>query len=282
MGTPAGLVILFGTIPITIPYTTPTLTPHATHIDTTLIPAEIPAVSPIIPSSPDYTPASPDYLPASDTEFDSSEDPSSNHIPPLPATSPFLASIDDSSDSEIPNTLPSPTHDLFTSDDSSETLSDSSSDDLSDSSSGHSSSDHSSPVLPSGTRSSHQLCSSVLSIPHSSAVTTERPPHTSSASPSRKRNRSSTICLLISSPITRALSPARADLLPPPKRIRSSDFVIDLEDCLDESFESFVPRETSLKDDIVVRGSDEPQSEHDIDPKIQVEIDECIAYVDAL
>nr|GFB90300.1 hypothetical protein [Tanacetum cinerariifolium] len=53
-------------------------------------------------------------------------------------------------------------------------------------------------------------------------------------------------------------------------------------DCLDESFESSVPRETSLKDDVVIRGSDEPHLKQDIDPDIQIEIDECIAYADAL
>ncbi|GKD24981.1 hypothetical protein Tco_1231195, partial [Tanacetum coccineum] len=178
------------------------------------------------------TPVSPNYSPTSDTKFDPFEDPSSDHIPPLLATSPFLSSTDDSSDSDIPDTPPSPTHgtpfteanlstqrspaasgalyrrvmilapgqpiphgrpyryhpnrlvhmmnarkmvgplpthclavrhlvdysssDPFTSDDSSKTSSYSSSDDISDSSSGHSSSDHSSPTLPSGTRSSHQ------------------------------------------------------------------------------------------------------------------------------
>ncbi|GKF31096.1 hypothetical protein Tco_0100894, partial [Tanacetum coccineum] len=70
----------------------------------------IPASPDYTPTSPDYTPALPDYSPASDTEFDLSEDPSSDHIPPLPATSPFLSSTDDSSDSDIPNTPPSPTH----------------------------------------------------------------------------------------------------------------------------------------------------------------------------
>ncbi|GJX53870.1 hypothetical protein Tco_0282239 [Tanacetum coccineum] len=172
--------------------------------------------------------------------------------------------------------------DPFTSDDSSGTSSDSSLDDLSNSLSGHSSSDHSSPALPSGMRSSHQLCSSVPSIPHSSAAITERPSHSSSAGPSRKRSRSPTTSVPISSPIPRALSPARADLLPPPKRIRSSNSTVDLEGCSDESSESFVPRETSLRDDFVVRGSDEPYSELDIDPEIQAEIDECIAYADAL
>ncbi|GKC48190.1 hypothetical protein Tco_1065912, partial [Tanacetum coccineum] len=81
VGSSTGRVILFGTIPDTTPF----LIPPTTHIDTT----PIPTISPTIPPSPDYTPASPDYLPASDTEFDPSEDPSSDHIPPLPATSPF-------------------------------------------------------------------------------------------------------------------------------------------------------------------------------------------------
>ncbi|GJZ27432.1 hypothetical protein Tco_0571685 [Tanacetum coccineum] len=144
--------------------------------------------------------------------------------------------------------------DLFTSDDSSKTSSDSYSDDLSDSSSGHSSSDHSSPTLPSGIRSSHQLCSSVPSIPYSFAAITERPYHSSPTGPSHKRSRSPTISVLISSPIPRALSPARIDLLPLPKRIRSSDSMADLDGCSDESSESYVPKETSLRDEIVVRG----------------------------
>ncbi|GJU42390.1 putative reverse transcriptase domain-containing protein [Tanacetum coccineum] len=127
-----------------------------------------------------------------------------------------------------------------------------------------------------------QLCSVVSSIPHSFAAITERPSHSSSMGPSRKRSRSPTTSVSISSPIPGALSPARANLLPPPKRIRSFDSVTNLEDCSDESSESSVPRENSLRDDIVIRGSDEPYSEPDIDPAIQAEIDEYIAYVDAL
>nr|GEV89458.1 putative reverse transcriptase domain-containing protein [Tanacetum cinerariifolium] len=80
--------------------------------------------------------------------------------------------------------------DLFTSDDSLKTSLDSSLDDLSDSSFSHSSSDHPSPALPSGMRSSHQLCSSIPSIPHSSAAIIERSYHSSSAGPSCKRSRS--------------------------------------------------------------------------------------------
>ncbi|GJW82820.1 hypothetical protein Tco_0155965 [Tanacetum coccineum] len=116
------------------------------------------------------------------------------------------------------------------SDSSSEMSSDSYSDALSDSSSGHSSSYHSSP-------------SNFLG----------RPSHSSSAGPSHKRSRYPTTYVAVSSPIPGALSYVRADLLPPRKRIRSSD-----------------------------SGSDEPYSEPDIDLEIQAEIDECIAYADAL
>ncbi|GJW66207.1 hypothetical protein Tco_0118091 [Tanacetum coccineum] len=106
VGISTGQVILFGTIPTTISDTTPFVIPPTTHIDTT----PIPTVSPTIPLSPDYTPASPDYSPASDMEFDLSEDPLLDHIPPLPATSPFLSSTNDSLDSDTPDTPPSPTH----------------------------------------------------------------------------------------------------------------------------------------------------------------------------
>ncbi|GKC40946.1 hypothetical protein Tco_1053330 [Tanacetum coccineum] len=207
--TSAGPVILFGTIPAIILDTIPTVTLPTTHVDTTSTPIEIPTVSPIVSPSPDYTPASPDYSPTSDTESYSSEDPSPDHIPPLPATSPFLLSIDDSLYNDTPDTPPSPTHDSL-----SETSSYFSLDALSDSSFGHSSLDHS---------SSHQLCSSVPSIPYSSTTITKRPSHASSAGPSRKRS-------------------------------RSFDSATDLEDCSNESSESF----------------------------IQVEIDKCIAYADAL
>ncbi|GJT56895.1 hypothetical protein Tco_0991949 [Tanacetum coccineum] len=181
--------------------------------------------------------------------------------------------------------------DYFTSDDSSRDSpsdsssklpSDSSSDALSDSSSSYSSSDHSSLALPSGMRSSHQLRSSVSRIPYSSAAITERPSHSYFASPSCKRSRSPTIYVQVSSPVPGALSSVRVDLLPPRKRIRSFDSVTNLEDCPDESSESSVPRETSLRDDVIVKGSDEPYSEPDIDLEIQAEIDECITYADAL
>ncbi|GJY23778.1 putative reverse transcriptase domain-containing protein [Tanacetum coccineum] len=51
-----------------------------------------------------------DELSCSKTGSDPSEDPSSDHIPPLPATSPFLSLTNDATDSDTPDTPPSPTH----------------------------------------------------------------------------------------------------------------------------------------------------------------------------
>ncbi|GJY34232.1 hypothetical protein Tco_0418701 [Tanacetum coccineum] len=338
--TSTGRVILFGTIPTTIPNTTPFVIPPSTHIDTALT-----------PTLPEYTPASPNYSPASDTKFDPSKDPLSDHIPPLPTTSPFLSSTDDSSDSDIPDTPPSPTYgtpftettlstqrllvasgalrrrvmvltpgqpiphgrpyryhlnrpvhimttrksigalpthrlvvrhsvdysssDHFSSDDSSsETLSDPSSDDLSDSSSSHSL-----PAPSSCMRPSHHLCSLVPSVPRSSVAISDRPSHdSSSASPSRKRSRSPVVSVPLSSPISRVLSYARTDLLPSPKRIRSPKSATDLEVSSAEGYEPSRYRGTELETDDDVERSDGI----DIDLEIQAEIDECIAYADAL
>ncbi|GKB74315.1 hypothetical protein Tco_0935727 [Tanacetum coccineum] len=298
VGTPTGRVILFGTIPTTIPDTTPVITPPITQTDTTLIP----------------------------TKSDPLEDPSSDHIPPLPAISPFLSSTDDTTDNDTPDTPPSPTHgmpfteitsftqrspviphlrvmilapgqpipygrpyryhsngpihmmtvrkrvgplpiqqlavrhfvnhslsDYFYLDDSArDSSSDSSSeassyfhsDASSDSSSRHLLSDHSSPYLPS-----------------------------TSAGPSSKRRRSLMTFVPALPPVSRGLSPVRTDLIPSPKRVRYFSYLADIE---------VDPRETSLRDDVIVRGSDEPHLKQDIDPEIQAEIDECFAYADAL
>ncbi|GKE11388.1 hypothetical protein Tco_1414939, partial [Tanacetum coccineum] len=111
------------------------------------------------------------------------------------------------------------------------------------------------------------------------------------------RSRSLVASVPLSSPTLRALSYAHADLLPSPKRIRSLETATDLEDCLEDSFEPYVPREvrlgvdfedessepsrsrgSNLRMDVDVVRSDEIEIDHDI----QAEIDECFAYVDAL
>ncbi|GKB91610.1 hypothetical protein Tco_0963882 [Tanacetum coccineum] len=181
---------------------------------------------------------------------------------------------------------------------SSETSSDSSADALSDSASSRSSSDHSLPTPSSSMRPSHHLCSLVPSIHRSSAAISDRPSHDSfSASPSRKRSRSPAASVPLSSPIPGALSYARADLLLSPKRIRSPESATDLEGCSEDSFEPYVPREAGLGVDFEDESSEPSRSRGDdleedvdvvrsdgidIDPVIQAEIDECIAYVDAL
>ncbi|GJW58081.1 hypothetical protein Tco_0104812 [Tanacetum coccineum] len=121
------------------------------------------------------------------------------------------------------------------SDSSSEASLDFHSDASSDSSSGHSLLDHSSPDLLS-----------------------------TSARLSRKRRRSPMTSVPALSPVSGALSPVRADLIPSPKRVKDSGYLTDVE---------VDPREISLRDDAIVRVSDEPHLEQDIDPEIQAKID---------
>nr|GEX82952.1 putative reverse transcriptase domain-containing protein [Tanacetum cinerariifolium] len=348
--------------------------PPFTHVDTTPIlvaASTIPPSPDYTPASPDYTLASPDYLLVFDTKTDPSEDPSPDHIPPLPATSPFLSSTDDSSDSDIPDTPPSPTHgisftkttlstqrsptasgsfrcrvmiltprqpiphgrsdhyhpnrpvhmmsmrkkvgplpthrlavrhsvdysssDHFSSDDSlkdsslsssSETSLDSSADYLSDLASSRSFSDHSLLAPSLGMRPSHHLCSLVPSIRRSSAAISARPSHdSSSASPSRKRSRSPVASISLSLPIPGALSYARADHLPSPKRIRSSKISMELEGYSEDRFEPYIPRGTDFEMDVnVVRNSgidarvivevvDQDEVEMDVKGLVEVRVD---------
>nr|GFA62023.1 reverse transcriptase domain-containing protein [Tanacetum cinerariifolium] len=213
VGTPVGRLILFGTILTTIPDTTPVITPPTTQTDTTVIPTETPIITPTIPPSLDYTPASPDYSLASDIESDPSEDPSSGHIPPLPARSPVIPRRQVmilAPGQPIPHGRPyryhpnRPIH-MMTSrkrvgplpvqqlavrhsfDHSS-----------SDSSSRHSLSDHSSPDLPS-----------------------------TSVGPSCKIRRSTMTSIPALPPVSKALSPVRADLIPSPKRVRDIGYLAD-------------------------------------------------------
>ncbi|GJX25177.1 hypothetical protein Tco_0231473, partial [Tanacetum coccineum] len=183
-------------------------------------------------------------------------------------------------------------------DSSSKSSSDSSVDALYDYASSHSSSDRLLPTPSSGMRPSHHLCSLVPSIHCSPAAISKRPSHDYSfASPSRKRSRSPTASVPLSSPIHGVLSSARADLLPSPKRIRSPKTATDLEGYSEDSFEPYVPRETGLGVDFEDESSEPSRSRGtnlemdvdvvrsdgiDIDLEIQAEINECIAYTDAL
>ncbi|GJU22007.1 putative reverse transcriptase domain-containing protein [Tanacetum coccineum] len=315
VGTPAGRVILFDTIPTTILNTTLSMTSPTTHIDIT----PIPTVSPTIPPSPDYTPVSADYSLASNMEFDPSKDPSSDHISPLPATSPFLSSTDDSSDSDIPHTttitLPMATPFTET------TLS-----------------TQRSPITfgalrcrvmilapgqpisqgrpyryhPNGPihimtarkrvgplpthrlavrhlvdySSSDHFSSDDSSLSSSSETSSDSSTNAlsdfaSSRSPSdhllpiSPSVASPVASVLLSSPTLGALSYAHADLLPSPKRIRKAGLGVDFED---ESFDPSRSRGTELEMDVDVVRSDGIE----IDPETQAKIDECFTYADAL
>ncbi|GKF08177.1 hypothetical protein Tco_0042401, partial [Tanacetum coccineum] len=124
------------------------------------------------------------------------------------------------------------------------------------------------------------------------------PSHDSSyASPSRVRSRSLVASVPLSSPTLGALSYACANLLPSPKRIRSPKIATDLEGYSEDSLEPYVPREDGLGVDFEdksfepsrSRGTDLEMDVNvvrsdviDIDPEIQADINECIAYADAL
>nr|GEV30366.1 hypothetical protein [Tanacetum cinerariifolium] len=209
---------------------------------------ETPIIAPTIPPSPDYTPASPDYSPASKTKSDLSEDPSSGHIPPLPAFLPFLSSDDDTTDSDTPDTPPSPTHDTPIIEITAST--------------------QRSPVIPCrrvmilalGQPIPHgrlyryhpngpvhmmttrkrvrplpvQQLSVRHSIDHSSSDSSSRPSsldHSSpdlpstSAWPSHKRRRSPMTSVPALPPVSEALSPVHADLIPSPKRVRDIGYL---------------------------------------------------------
>ncbi|GKD48378.1 hypothetical protein Tco_1277354 [Tanacetum coccineum] len=147
----------------------------------------------------------------------------------------------------------------FTSDDSSrdsplETSSDSHSDSSSDSPSRHSSS---------GYAISDSPCDSLT-------ATSKRP--------SRKRCRSPLVP--VSLLVCADLSPIYADLSPPPKRIRDSDLVTDLEVSSEDGYELYVPSEVGLGVD--VKDSYEPYTEPKVDSEFQTYINEYIPYADAI
>ncbi|GKB90597.1 putative reverse transcriptase domain-containing protein [Tanacetum coccineum] len=321
LGTPAGRVILFGTIPTTIPDTTPVITPPTTQTDT------------IDSDTPDTPPSPTHGTPFTETTLSTQRSPTTSGAlrrrvmvlapgQPIPHGRPYRYHLNGPVHMMTARKRvgPLPTHrldvrhsvdysslDHFSSDDSSsdlssssssETSSDSSAGALSNSASSRSSSNHSLPASSSsGTRSSHRLCPLVPSVHHSSTIS-ERPSHdSSSASRSRKRSRSPVASVPLSSPTLEALSYARADLLPSPKRIRSPETTTNLEDCSEDSFEPYVPREVGLGVDFEDESSEPSRSRGadlemdvdvvrsdgiEIDPEIQAEIDECFAYADAL
>ncbi|GJZ58579.1 putative reverse transcriptase domain-containing protein [Tanacetum coccineum] len=98
---------------------------------------------------------------------------------------------------------------------------------------------------------SHSETSSYSSSRHSSSgyAISDSPrdsPTPTSAGPSRKRCRSPTSSISIASSVPRALSPVHADLLPPRKRIRDSDSVMDFEISSEDGYVPYVHREADI------------------------------------
>nr|GEV19432.1 hypothetical protein [Tanacetum cinerariifolium] len=188
------------------------------------------------------------YMNFACAESDPSEDPSSGQIPPLPAVSPFLSSDDDTTDSDTPDTLPSPTHDTPFIE-----------------------------ITPSTQRSPVIPRRRVMILAHRQPVPHGRPYHyhpngpihmmtarkrvgpllvqklsmrhyvdhsssrhslsdhsspdlpSTSAGPFRKRRRSFMTYVPALPLISGALSPVRADLIPSPKRVRDIGYLADVE-----------------------------------------------------
>ncbi|GKA09544.1 putative reverse transcriptase domain-containing protein [Tanacetum coccineum] len=279
VGTSTARVILFGTIPTTTPSTAPTIDLPIIHDDTPLIPTDTPTISPIAPTIPPIVPTiqytSPfictDSSDSDTLDLPPSQDPYKVTIarwrsrvaarsspPSSPIRRFYLHHPDYPADRLslfclvsrfllVNPTVPSPTR--YCRCPSLETSSDSYSDSSSDSSLRHSS----------GYAILETLCDS---------------PTANFERPSRKRYRSPFV------PVRGALSPIRADLLPPPKRIRDSNLVTDLEVSSEDSYGSYVPREVGLGVD--VEDSSEPYTQPDVDSNVQADIDECIAYADAI
>nr|GFB37716.1 hypothetical protein [Tanacetum cinerariifolium] len=79
-----------------------------------------------------------------------------------------------------------------------------------------------------------------------------------------------------------ALSSARADLLPSPKRIMSSDYVTDLEDSSAESSESSMSRETKLEIDVDIKRSDGIDIDLEIQRLMSVSFMRMLLEIDGL
>ncbi|GKC29045.1 hypothetical protein Tco_1036339 [Tanacetum coccineum] len=108
---------------------------------------------------------------------------------------------------------------------------------------------------------SYSDTSSNSPLRHSSAghSTSDSPcdsPTTTFAGPSRMRHRSPTTSVLVASPVPGALSPVYADLLPPRKRIRDSNFMTNFEPDIDPDVHADIDACVAFIDDIAARGTD--------------------------
>nr|GEU46256.1 hypothetical protein [Tanacetum cinerariifolium] len=194
----------------------------------TVMPA---VILPIVSASLDYVLTSPDYYPGFDTETGPSNNPSSEHVATLPATSPFLFTYCDSSESSR---------------------------DLSDHIHHHLSypSEHSSPSPLPRKRRRLQRCSPSESSDYVS------PSPSTFVGPSRKRCRSLVTLVPSSAYTSGALSLACADLLPPEASTESD---IDPDILADIEADAAAETATFAKDDAEAEAGDERDDEAEDD-----------------
>nr|GEY10515.1 reverse transcriptase domain-containing protein [Tanacetum cinerariifolium] len=162
--------------------------------------------------------------------FDPSEDPPSYHIPPLPAISAFLSLTDNITDNDTPDTPPSPTHGTSFTEITSST--------------------QRSPIIP---HRQVMILAPGQPIPHG------RPYHDSTRDSSSDSSSEASLDFHSdassdsslrhslsdhSSPDLPKSISVRTDLIPSPKRVRDSCYFADIE---------VDPKETSLRDDVIVR-----------------------------
>ncbi|GJW50236.1 hypothetical protein Tco_0091587 [Tanacetum coccineum] len=206
-------------IPTIIPSTAPTVDLQVIHDDTSLIPTDTPTISPIVPTIPPIAPN-------------------------IQYTSPFICT--DSSDSDTPDIPPS--HDPYE-------------------------------ILPVPPRLPRQPA--VLVLPEQ-PILVGRPYHTQPNGMThheilrqilRQRlhqfliqtlhlillqdilHQIPTSSVLVASPVCEALSPVRADLLPPYKRIRDFDTVTNFEPDVDSDIQPDIDACIAFADDIAARGT---------------------------
>nr|GEX38332.1 hypothetical protein [Tanacetum cinerariifolium] len=213
-----------------------------------------------------------------DLESDPSEDPSSDHIPPLPAISPFLSSTDDTTNNDTPDMPPSSTHDTPFIEITPTT--------------------QRSPVIPRhqviilaprqpipyrrpyryhpngplhmltarkrvgpfiirGIFRFHSDSSSDSSSRHSLPNHSSLELPSTFARPSRKRRRPPMASIPALSHVSKALSPVRTDLIPSPKRIKDSDYLTDVEVDPRENSEQSRSRGTDVGVDDDIESVDE-------------------------
>ncbi|GKD24591.1 hypothetical protein Tco_1230805, partial [Tanacetum coccineum] len=216
VGTSTARVILFGTIPTTIPSTTRAADVPVIHDDTSLIPTDTLTISPIVPTILPIAPTIQSRVAAR------SSPPSSpiRQILPAPPGLPRRPIVLVLPGQPIPVGRPYRTHpngvlQMLTVRKSVGSLP----------------TYRISSRYPSDSSSSDHFTSDDL-LRDSRYALSDSPcdsPTVTSAGPSRKRCRSHTSSVTVVSPIRRALLPVHADLLPPHKRIRDSEYVMDFE-----------------------------------------------------